>query len=45
MSSVAINHRFSLRETIKKLIFPVTVEEELTIVIKSSGKRKREDCD
>uniref|UniRef100_M4FA45 Uncharacterized protein n=1 Tax=Brassica campestris TaxID=3711 RepID=M4FA45_BRACM len=24
MSSVAINHRFSLRETIKKLIFPVS---------------------
>ncbi|CAN6928203.1 unnamed protein product [Brassica oleracea] len=45
MSSVAINHRFGLPETIKKLIFPVTVEEEMTIVIKSNRKRKIEDCD
>ncbi|KAF3516872.1 hypothetical protein DY000_02059602 [Brassica cretica] len=45
MSSVVINHRFGLPETIKKLIFPVTVEEEMTIVIKSNKKRKREDCD
>ncbi|WZY96752.1 hypothetical protein YC2023_069081 [Brassica napus] len=26
MSSVAINHRFSLRETIKKLIFPARIK-------------------